>query len=115
MSELAQKACEPSGAGGTIPSNELWNLKTQIPDWDVVEHEGVPQLQRSFAFSSFTQALQFANQVGDLAEEFDHHPQLIVEWGKTTVKWWTHKIGGLHINDLILAAKTDELVAIQKH
>jgi 4a-hydroxytetrahydrobiopterin dehydratase len=47
--------------------------------------------------------------VGEQAEEEGHHPALLTEWGKVTVTWWTHKIGGLHHNDFIMAARTDEL------
>ncbi len=45
---------------------------------------------------------QFKPQVPD-------HPALLTEWGKVTVSWWTHKIRGLHKNDFIMAAKTDQL------
>ena len=45
---------------------------------------------------------------GDLAEEEGHHPAILLEWGKTTVRWWTHKIGGLHQNDFVMAARTDD-------
>ena len=44
-----------------------------------------------------------------MAEEEGHHPALLTEWGRMTVTWWTHKISGLHRNDFIMAAKTDEL------
>ena len=47
--------------------------------------------------------------MGELAEEEGHHPALLTEWGRTTVSWWTHKIKGLHRNDFIMAAKTDQL------
>ncbi|HVR28570.1 MAG TPA: 4a-hydroxytetrahydrobiopterin dehydratase, partial [Thermoanaerobaculia bacterium] len=52
--------------------------------------------------------LDFTNKVGEIAEEEGHHPALLTEWGKVTVGWWTHKIKGLHRNDFIMAAKTDE-------
>ena len=51
----------------------------------------------------------FANAIGGAAEEQGHHPALLVEWGKVTVSWWTHAIGGLHRNDFIMAARTDAL------
>ena len=54
-------------------------------------------------------ALAFTNTVGDMAEKEGHHPALLTEWGKVTVKWSTHKISGLHLNDLIMGARTDEL------
>ena len=60
-------------------------------------------------FGNFVDALAFTNRVGQIAEEEDHHPALLTEWGKVTVSWWTHKIRGLHRNDLIMGAKTDEL------
>ena len=68
-------------------------------------------LERAFAFPNFVDALAFTNKVSALAESESHHPALLTEWGKVTVTWWTHKIGGLHRNDFIMAAKTDQLYA----
>jgi 4a-hydroxytetrahydrobiopterin dehydratase len=58
--------------------------------------------------------MDFTNRVGELAEAAGHHPALLTEWGKLTVTWWSHKIKGLHRNDFILAARTDELLASQE-
>ena len=71
--------------------------------------DGEPRIQRVFQFENFEQALSFTNRVGALAEEQGHHPALLTEWGRVTVGWWTHKIRDLHINDLIMAGKTDLL------
>jgi len=57
----------------------------------------------------FCAALDFTNTVGGLAEEEGHHPAILTEYGKVTVVWWTHKIKGLHRNDFIMAAKTDQI------
>ncbi len=76
-----------------------------------LEREGIQRLEREFAFDTFADALQFTDAVGQLAEAEGHHPALLTEWGKVTVTWWTHTIGGLHRNDFILAAKTDTLYA----
>jgi len=84
-------------------------LHTQVPQWVLVEREGIQRLERVFSFSDFARALAFTNAVGVLAEEEGHHPALLTEWGRVTVTWWTHKIRGLHQNDFIMAAKTDEL------
>ena len=81
----------------------------QLPDWKVLERAGVGQLERMFKFANFVQSLEFTNRVGALAEEHGHHPALLTEWGRVTVTWWTHKIGGLHNNDFVMAAKTDRL------
>jgi 4a-hydroxytetrahydrobiopterin dehydratase len=67
------------------------------------------RLEKSFKFENFTQAMAFASRVAQAAEAEDHHPALLTEWGRVTVTWWTHRIKGLHRNDFIMAAKTDEL------
>jgi 4a-hydroxytetrahydrobiopterin dehydratase len=95
----------------TLSDAEIAAIHPQIPGWEVLEIDGVKRLRRVFSFRDFAQALGFTDRVGALAEEEGHHPALLTEWGRTTVTWWTHKIGGLHRNDLIMAAKTDELSA----
>jgi 4a-hydroxytetrahydrobiopterin dehydratase len=86
-------------------------LKPLIPEWELIEREGIPRLERVFPFPDFKTALAFTLRVGELAEEEGHHPALLTEWGRVTVTWWTHKIRGLHRNDFLMAAKTDRLAA----
>ena len=85
-------------------------LLLQVPEWNILMSEGIDKLERVFEFSDFIQALEFTNNVGNLAEQENHHPALLTEWGRVTVTWWTHKIGGLHHNDFVAAAKTDQLL-----
>jgi 4a-hydroxytetrahydrobiopterin dehydratase len=92
-----------------VTDAEIAEFHPQVPDWEIVELDGVKRLRRVFSHVDFLQALEFTNKVGELAEAEDHHPALLTEWGRTTVTWWTHKIKGLHRNDFIMAAKTDEL------
>ncbi len=92
-----------------VTAEEIAELRPQIPDWTLVERDGIPRLERVFRFPDFARALAFTDRVGVLAEEEGHHPALLTEWGKVTVTWWTHKIRGLHRNDFIMAAKTDRL------
>jgi len=73
--------------------------------------DGVQRLRREFRFADFRQAMDFAVQVGELAEREQHHPDLQLSWGRVVVETWTHKIRGLHRNDFILAAKIDALRA----
>lgn len=94
-----------------VTDAEAAELKRQIPDWRLVERDGIARLARTFELPSFADALSFTNHVGALAEEEGHHPALLTEWGRVTVSWWTHKIRGLHRNDFIMAAKTDGLAA----
>lgn len=73
------------------------------------EEDGIPRLSRTFATADFASALDLADRIGEMADSEDHHPQLVVEWGRLQVSWWTHVIGGLHMNDFVLAARCDEL------
>lgn len=103
------------GGEGPVTTQELAELKPQIPAWKIIKKEGVDRLRRKFTFDNFAQALAFTNQVGKIAEAENHHPVLKTEWGKVTVTWWTHKIGGLHLNDFIMAAKTDQQYTLEKN
>lgn len=110
MQDLKQSSCVPC-RGGVPPltEREIEDLMHQVPNWRVVTVDGIPHLTREFHFKNFRAALDFAVQVGELAEREDHHPDLHVAWGKVVVETWTHKIRGLHQNDFILAAKADAL------
>lgn len=111
MAELSTQKCTPCRGGVPPLSNEqIQGLQAQVPGWQVIEVGGIRRLQCVYKFNNFTQALAFTQQVGECAEQEDHHPAILTEWGKVTVTWWTHKIKGLHTNDFIMAAKTDALI-----
>ncbi len=113
MSDLHRQDCEPCRSGAPLAADaEIKQFLAQIPDWDILESDGVARLVRCYKFRTFTQALAFTNRVGEIAEMEQHHPAILTEWGKVTVSWWTHKIGGLHRNDFVMAAKTDLLLEI---
>ncbi len=110
MEELAQMKCEVCRVGApTVTDAEIAQYYPQVPEWKIVERDGVKRLERVFKFKDFAQALAFSNRVGELAEAEGHHPSLLTEWGRVTVTWYTHKIKGLHRNDFVMAAKTDRL------
>lgn len=111
MSDLREMKCVPCrGDSPQVTEGELAEFMPQVPEWKVIEVEGIKRLRRVFKFKNFVKALAFTNQVGELAEELNHHPALLTEWGKVTVTWWTHAIKGLHQNDFVAAAKTDDLL-----
>jgi len=111
MTDLHEMKCVACRAGEpTLTDDEINILYPQVPEWQVKEVEGMKRLERVFRFKNFVQALEFTNKVGAMAEEEDHHPLIITEYGRVTIAWWTHKIGGLHKNDFIMAAKTDQLL-----
>ena len=108
--ELSQSSCEACKVDAPMLSvQEIQELAPQIPSWMIHEEEGIKRLICSFAFSSYEDSVNFTNKVAKLAEEEDHHPEIVLEWGNVTVSWWSHKIKGLHKNDFICASKTDNL------
>lgn len=110
MEPLTEMRCVACRRGApSVTDAEIAGFQPQVADWELAELDGIKRLRRAFSFDDFAQALEFTNKVGELAEEEGHHPALVTEWGKTTVTWWTHKIGGLHRNDFVMAAKTDVL------
>jgi 4a-hydroxytetrahydrobiopterin dehydratase len=110
MTQLNQMKCVACRKGEpTVTETELAEFRPQVPAWQIVEREGIQRLERTFTFPNFVDALSFTNKVGELAEAEGHHPAILTEWGKVTVTWWTHKIKGLHRNDFIMAARTDQL------
>ena len=110
MNDLASRACEACRLGAPLVTDaEAAELHQQIPDWELIETDGIKQLTRTFRFNNFAEALAFTGQVGVVAEEANHHPTLVTEWGRVRVTWWTHKISGLHVNDFIMAARADSI------
>ena len=121
MVSLLQEKCVACQADAPkVTEEEMAKLLPELPHWQVVEREGMVQLERTLQFKNFASALDFALRVGRVAEAEGHHPLLMVDtlcatdpappaWGKCTVVWWTRKIRGLHRNDFIMAAKTDRL------
>ena len=108
--ELSQSSCEACRVDAPVLSEqEIKELAPQIPSWIVHEEDGIKRLICSFAFSSYEDSVNFTNKVAELAEQEDHHPEIVLEWGNVTVSWWSHKIKGLHKNDFICASKTDDL------
>jgi len=109
MNLAAGKCVACRGDEPTLTDAEIDDLLPHVDHWQVKEISGMKRLEKVFKFKNFAQALAFTNKVGAAAEEEDHHPLIITEYGRVTVNWWTHKIGGLHKNDFIMAAKSDEL------
>jgi 4a-hydroxytetrahydrobiopterin dehydratase len=110
MINLAAGQCLPCRGGEpTLTEAEIEDLMFHVPQWEVVTQNAILRLQRVFKFKNFVEALAFTNKIGAIAEEQGHHPLIVTEWGRVTVQWWTHVIRGLHRNDFIMAAKTDEI------
>ena len=110
MNELTHLHCELVTANTSrLNDLEVSRLLKDLAGWKMNQIEGELRLEKIFMFKNFSQAAAFTSQVARIADEEDHHPSILTEWGKVTVNWWTHTIKGLHQNDFIMAAKTDQL------
>ncbi len=109
METLAQEQCVPcTGDVPRLNDDEIKELHMNAPMWEVADAEDGKQLQRSFDFERYPDGLIFATRVGRLAQEQDHHPTITISFKKVLLEWNTHAIKGLHRNDFIMAAKSDE-------
>ena len=108
MDNLAQKKCVPC-EGGIEPlgRSEIANYLEHVPRWEAAEDK---KIERSYAMRDFAEALRFVNEIGRIAEEEGHHPDICIHnWNKVRITLWTHAIGGLSINDFIMAGKIDRI------
>jgi 4a-hydroxytetrahydrobiopterin dehydratase len=97
MAELQKMrgvACR--GGEPMLTDEEIAAMQPEVPEWQVIEVEGVKRLERAFKLKNFIEAMAFTNKIGMIAEKEDHHPLIVTEWGRVKVQWWTHKIKGLH-------------------
>lgn len=108
LTEMRCEACRPDSP--QVPLEEEATLLASIPDWKLIEVNGMKRLKRVIRRKGWQPAVDLTNRIAALAEEEDHHPAILLEWGKVTVEWWTHAIKGLHRNDFIMAAKVDALL-----
>ena len=96
-----------------VPESDEAALLAEIPEWQLIDVNGVKHLKRVIKVKGWMPAVDLTNRIAALAEETDHHPAILTEWGRVTVEWWTHAIKGLHRNDFVMAAKVDALLSEQ--
>ena len=106
--DLSSKTCTPCRGG--IPPLTLTEAEAylkNVPGWALLD-EG-RRIERSFSFKNFKEAMDFVAKIGALSESEGHHPEISFGWGWAKLSWQTKKIRGLHENDFIMAAKSNEL------
>lgn len=112
MTDLVDRTCAACRAGAPQATPEqIAGYLPQLPGWRIKKVAGIKRLEKTFPCKDFARALALTNRIGAIAEQQDHHPAIVTEWGRVTVSWWTHTIAGLHVNDFIMAAKTEQIVA----
>ena len=108
LKDLAQQKCKPlKGKEHQLTATGARELLAALPDWELDE----AHIHKQFKFADFVHALAFVNALGYIAEQQNHHPDLELGWGRCVVKFSTHDVGGLSMNDFICAAKTEVLSA----
>ena len=107
MSHLSTGQCQSCAtATEALPSEEVSAFAKELAhNWQVIDGH---HLEKTFAFKNFRQALDFTNQIGEIAEAEGHHPDIFLTWGKVRLNIFTHKVNGLTRADFILAAKFEE-------
>jgi 4a-hydroxytetrahydrobiopterin dehydratase len=110
--KLSEQNSKPVMAGtAPLSLKEVEALLLQTPAWSLGEKE----IARDFRFKDFREAMKFVNDVAAIANEQDHHPDIFISYNKVRMTVSTHKIGGLSLNDFIVAAKIDELADRLRH
>lgn len=108
MTALADQHCVALPPGTPCLTPAQWQtLLEQIDSaWSVIDGH---HLERHYRLADFASGLALVNRIGALAQAQDHHPDLLLGWGRVQITLWTHSVGGLSRNDFILAAHIDRL------
>ena len=109
MPELADQECVAcTSDDDPLTGEEIAALSEEIETdvWAVVDEH---HLEGTYEFEDFRDALEFTYEIGELAEEEWHHPDIELSWGEVVVEMWTHKIDGLHKTDFVMAARMDRI------
>lgn len=109
MSDLASQSCRPlRGEKHCLSPEQVTAHLVELPGWTINQSD--PSISRQFKFPSFPSAIAFVNRVAELAERENHHPDILINYSKVTLTLSTHDCGGITLNDLILAAKLNQLL-----
>jgi 4a-hydroxytetrahydrobiopterin dehydratase len=106
MSLLKDRQCQALEGHAPMTQAEVNAHLAQAPGWALVDGA----IQKQFEFASYHQTIGFVNALAWIANAQDHHPDLVVSYGRCSVRFNTHSVAGISINDFICAAKADALV-----
>ncbi|MGM5483541.1 MAG: 4a-hydroxytetrahydrobiopterin dehydratase [Nanobdellota archaeon] len=107
MEKLKDMECSSEKEGKTpMDKEEVEKMLEYLSGWEAVNHK---KIKKVFSFSNFDESMIFVNKVAGIAQAEDHHPTIHIDYDKVIIEIYTHKIGGLHKNDFIIAAKIDSI------
>ncbi|GAC1463448.1 MAG: 4a-hydroxytetrahydrobiopterin dehydratase [Chloroflexota bacterium] len=108
MSDLAQRHPAPDGTAIALPEDQILERLHLVPEWTVTDGK----IMRDVRVRNFKAALVLVNQVGEVAEQENHHPDISIHsWNHVRLELYTHTVQGLSDNDFIMAAKFDQLLS----
>jgi 4a-hydroxytetrahydrobiopterin dehydratase len=105
MSDLIHQHCKPL-SGPPMGDTEIAAHLSQVPEWKLVDGA----IERTYRFRDYHETIAFVNALAWIAHTEDHHPELRVSYNRCVVRYDTHSVGGISMNDFICAAKVDALV-----
>ena len=112
--DLTKQKCEACTIDAPlIDEKRFTELLEDLDGWEVI-HQDINILCKTYSFNSYKDSVKFSMDIAKLAEDVDHHPAILLEWGSVRLQWWSHKIKGLHMNDFICAAKSDKIYLLCK-
>ena len=107
--DLTKQKCEACTINASLVDEKRFTeLLKDLDGWEII-YGDINILSKIYSFDSYEDSVKFSTDIAKLAEDEDHHPAILLEWGSVKVQWWSHKIKGLHMNDFICAAKTELL------
>jgi 4a-hydroxytetrahydrobiopterin dehydratase len=107
MNPLAQRRCRALEGEPAMTPAEISTHLREVEGWML--QDGA--IEKTFGFDDYHHTMAFVNAVAWIAHAEDHHPDLAVSYSRCVVRFNTHSVGGISINDFICAAKVDALLA----
>jgi len=106
MNPIALLHCQPLEGHAAMGEEDIARHLSDAPGWALVDGA----IQKRFEFADYHRTLAFVNALAWIAHVQDHHPELLVAYSRCTVRFNTHSVGGISLNDFICAAKVDALL-----
>ena len=107
MNNLTTRHCQPLEGHAAMTADEVQRHLAAAPGWTLVDGA----IEKRFEFADYHRTIAFVNALAWIAHREDHHPDLLVGYARCTVRFNTHSVGGISINDFICAARVDALLA----
>lgn len=104
---LAAQHCQPRKGEHALERARIDELLATLDGWELAEE--AKSIAKTFQFENFYETLGFVNAIGWMANRQDHHPDFEVGYNRCAVRWSTHDVSGLSMNDFICAARTEQI------